>query len=96
MVKNPGKASSSGPIRALNRPMPITVEEDKKGKPVTVSLGRKKFKVIAVQDVWEIDEEWWRPKPVARVYYKIALEGDRSLTVFRDRSTGEWYRQRYE
>ncbi|MDP6662522.1 MAG: hypothetical protein FI709_05050 [SAR202 cluster bacterium] len=58
-------------------------------------LGAKILKVTAIEDQWEIDEEWWRPRPLSRKYYHVLLEDNQTVTLFRDMLNGAWYRQRY-
>lgn len=45
-------------------------------------------------DAWEIVDEWWRPGPVVRRYYRAAMENGEVFTVFHDMIDGAWYRQR--
>ena len=40
-------------------------------------------------------DEWWRERPVSRLYFEVALEDGRTLTVYRDLANCEWYRQTY-
>jgi hypothetical protein len=47
-----------------------------------------------VTDVWEIVDEWWRDRPVARRYFSVVLEDGTHATLFRDLSDGGWYAQR--
>ena len=46
-----------------------------------------------VLDSWRIDDEWWRKTPIVRIYYRVVMEDDRSVTIFQDLATGLWYRQ---
>ena len=94
MVENPGKAPGTGPIRALNLPAPVEVEEDESHGPIGLTLRRRRLAVASIEDRWEIADEWWRARPVARAYYKVVLEGGDSVVVFRDLVDGAWYRQR--
>jgi hypothetical protein len=50
--------------------------------------------VASIDSRWKIDEEWWREKPIIRMYYQVAAEDGRRITVFQDLTTGKWYRQR--
>ena len=93
MVQNPRETAGSSPIRSLNQPVPIQVEEDAYQRPLAISLRRRRLEVAAIDDLWEIDEEWWRENPIIRRYYQVATEGGRQMTVFRDLAYGEWYRQ---
>jgi hypothetical protein len=52
-------------------------------------------KVARVEEAWRIDDGWWRPHPVRRTYYRLALEGGRPLTVYFDAADGGWWSQRY-
>ena len=51
--------------------------------------------VARVVDLWEVDTEWWTPQPVRRRYWRLALDGGGLLTVYRDLTTGDWFRQGY-
>ena len=57
--------------------------------------GWRALRVTAIEDRWEIDEEWWRTRPVSRMYYRVLLEDGQALTLYRDMLNGRWYRQRY-
>ncbi len=94
MVKTPRKKTGPGRIRPLNRPEPVRVEEDDNRRPALVVADGRRAKIASIVDVWEIVDEWWRPDPVARRYYRAALEGGGTVTVFRDLGSGAWYRQR--
>jgi hypothetical protein len=48
-----------------------------------------------LEDLWRVSEEWWREAPQERTYVRLVLAGGRSLTLFRDGVTGDWYEQRY-
>lgn len=96
MVKSPRETPGAGPIRALNLPTPVAVEEDESGRPVALTFlrnRRRRLRVSAIEDLWEIQEEWWRARPVARTYYRVTLEDGRTLTVFRDMVDGGWHVQ---
>ena len=49
----------------------------------------------AVLDTWRIDDEWWRQRPVSRLYYRLALEDERTVTVYRDLASGRWAKQNF-
>jgi hypothetical protein len=51
--------------------------------------------VVSVQDRWRIDDEWWRDRPVARMYYALRLEGGRVVTLYHDLEGDAWWEQRY-
>ena len=72
----------------------MAVEADAEGRPVAVTLRPgERLRVLQVQDTWRIDDEWWRERPVSRVYYEVALEDGRAVTVYRDLISGGWLSQ---
>ena len=103
MVADTGATGGPGRVRPLNRPRPLRVEADGDGLPAAVWLspGRtpvragRRYAVEAVLERWRIDEEWWRPRPVSRLYYSLLLEDGRTVTVYRDLLDGRWARQAY-
>jgi hypothetical protein len=94
VVAHPRAAARAHRLRPLNRAKPIQVEADESGEPRGVVLGRERLAVAAVQDRWRIDDEWWR-KEVRRLYFELALEDGRTLTIYRDLVTGRWSQQNY-
>ena len=81
-------------LQPLKQPRPVAVETGESGEPVAVVLGGLRLAVAQVQDVWRIDDEWWREE-VSRLYYHLLLEDDQVLTVYRDLLKDEWWRQSY-
>jgi hypothetical protein len=58
-----------------------------------VSTRRRTVKVSRVDEVWRLEDEWWRAAPIDRTYYRVTLESGRSVTLFRDQADGRWYQQ---
>lgn len=77
----------------MNEPKPVAVACDTQGVPIWVSRRDKRLRVLGVQNVWRIDDEWWR-QPIARRYFVLHLAGGRLLSVFQDLTSGQWYEQR--
>jgi hypothetical protein len=50
--------------------------------------------VSAVQDRWRLDDEWWRERPISRLYHTLVLEDGTLVVVYRDLLVDEWYMQR--
>jgi hypothetical protein len=69
----------------LSRPSMVTE------KPLSVGKGELKVKLI--DDRWRIDDEWWRTKPISRMYYAIVLETGQQMVVYKDLINNTWYRQ---
>ena len=107
MVAHPGAAGGPGRARQLNRPRPLRVEagEDacpepgasrsRRGRPIAVWLSGRRHIVETVLETWRIDDEWWRERPVSRVYYSLLLEDGRTVTVYHDLISGRWAKQSY-
>lgn len=82
-------------VRALNLPQPIAVTLDpRSGKPCQLCAHGKCHEVERIQDVWQIDEEWWR-EPISRRYLQVLLQGGALRVIFHDRSTDAWFQQAY-
>ena len=65
------------------------------GRPTAVHLPNGRFAVEEVLQLWRIDDEWWRKRPVGRTYFSLLLEDGRTLTVYQDAVSGRWYQQAY-
>lgn len=62
-------------------------------RPLAVKVDQKWRRVLSTNDLNNLNEEWWRERPIKRMYYKVTVEGAGSVTVFRDEVDGQWYRQ---
>jgi hypothetical protein len=94
MVEDTGKALRADTYRPVNVPESIKVAEDASGLPAAVG-GRRRQAVIAIDDRWRIDDEWWRAGPVSRLYYNVLLASGQRLVLYKDLATGDWYEQDY-
>ena len=50
--------------------------------------------VTSINDIWQVDDEWWRERPISRRYYQITTQDDRRLTIYRDQLNAQWYWQK--
>jgi len=82
-------------LQPLKQPRPVAVETGESGEPVAVVLSGRRLAVAQVQDVWRIDDEWWREE-VSRLYYRLVLEDDRPVTVYHDLASHHWFKQDYD
>ena len=94
MVKNPRETLRFGAYKPLNTPESILVEEDAKVLPLAVWEKRRQ-RIESIDDCWRIDDEWWRPEPVSRIYYAIRLASGQKMVIYKDLTNGSWYRQSY-
>lgn len=109
MVKNPGAAARSGAIKPLNAPLPVRVRTDAGGNPTAVCIPAMTshahtrtshgvgpwLPVASVEDIWKINDEWWRGEEsrIERIYFELLLESGRRVTVFHDVTRCAWHRQ---
>jgi hypothetical protein len=93
MVQNSGATPGADSFRPLNPPIPVEVRENAQQLPLSIKIKGRWLKVVSIEDLCNLDEEWWRERPIVRMYYQVILEDDRPITVFRDMLDGAWYRQ---
>ena len=94
MVTDTGKTLRHDTIKPVNLPEPVQVEENADGTPVALKTKRRQ-KIIAIEDRWRIDDEWWRSEPISRLYYAVMLVSGLRLVLYRDLIKNEWYRQSF-
>ncbi len=96
MEPGPGTPAGARRLRPLNQAQPLALRTDPaSGAPGAVEVRGAWRSVARVEEVWRIDDGWWRPHPVQRTYFRLALDDGRSLTVYRDQAEGGWWLQRY-
>lgn len=94
MEPDPRTATGAHRLRPLNAPAPAEVQEEA-GVPRALSLRGRWRRVQRVEEVWRVDDGWWRPRPVRRTYFRVALEEGQLVTLFLDQEEGGWWSQRY-
>ena len=77
--------------RPLYAPEPLPVKEDSKGNPVNIGKGKRS--VVAIEDKWRIDDEWWRQEHISCMYYTVVLDNGQNLTIYKDLIKNTWYKQ---
>lgn len=94
MVENTGKAlrADAFKLRPVNLPQPVRVATDAAERPVAVLMPRRQA-VTAIAETWRLDDEWWRPKPVSRLYFVVRLASGQRLVLYKDLANGGWYSQ---
>jgi hypothetical protein len=92
MVQNPRETLRAGTHKPLNIPEPVGVEEDIDSLPVVVRMKRR-VAITAIDNIWRIDDEWWRTEPVSRVYYAVLLASGQRMILFKDLKSNCWYQQ---
>ena len=92
MVKDSGKTLRADTYRPVNAPEPIEVEEGPSACPQAVKTPRRQT-VAAIDNMWRIDDEWWRREPISRLYYSIRLDSGYRLVLFKNLFNNHWYQQ---
>lgn len=92
MVPHPGASTRTHELRPLNLPNLLIVEVDAAGEPAVIVRHGRRLAVTAIQEVWRIDDEWWR-ESISRRYYLLVLEQSIFCTVYQDLTTKAWYEQ---
>ena len=94
MEPGAGAPARAHRLRSLNAPARVELRAEA-GQPRAVLRRARWCRVETVEDVWRVDDGWWRPSPVARTYFRVLLEGGLVLTLYRDDLEGTWWAQRY-
>ena len=93
-LKVPIDSSVSNTVETLNSPVPVEVLESDNSIPQKINTKRNRYQITKMNDLWEINL-WWMPEPIHRTYYKLEDFMGKSITVFQDINTLEWYQQNY-
>jgi hypothetical protein len=94
VVKHPREALHAGAYKPLNTPDLVRVEEGAEGLPTAVKEKRRQ-RIETIDDCWRLDDEWWRPEPISRLYYAICLASGQKMVIYKDLITSAWYCQSY-
>jgi hypothetical protein len=89
------KSPTAPCLHPLHTPRRIRVEPTDIGEPAAVHLSGRRLVAEAVLERWRIDDEWWRDRPISRLYYRLLLEDGRTVDVYYAIRTGRWFRQAY-
>lgn len=94
MVTDSRKTLRADSFKPVNLPEPVHVELDASGQPQVVRLPRRQA-IIAIDDQWRLDDEWWRNEPISRLYWAVRFSSGNRLIIYQDLVGGGWYRQSY-
>ena len=94
MVKDTRKTPGADTFKPVNAPDQIQIVENQQGDPATIMMERRSIG-LSVIDSWRIDDEWWRDRPVSRLYFDVILTSGHRFVVYKDLAGGRWYRQAY-
>ena len=77
-------------------PSPLPTRERGHDRPQATLLSDGKWMLVAeIDDIWKINDEWWRgpDEEIARLYYVLRLGSGQKLSIYLDLATNIWYRQ---
>jgi DNA polymerase-4 len=74
-------------------PIHVTVTNGSDGCPVSYELAGQKSVVVAVDDAWREEREWWS-RPLRRDYFRVQLADGSLRKIFQDLVNSEWYLDR--
>ena len=94
MVAHPGASDGALALRPVNAPQPLEARPGPGGLPRCVRVRGRWVSVARVLDGWRIDDEWWRPDPVSRLYLRLLLADGTTVLAFQDLGAGGWFAQR--
>ncbi len=93
MVTYSGAKARTDNVRSLNVPKPVTVIAEN-GMPAKLITRTTEVAVMQIQDVWIVQDEWWR-KEIDRQYFALLMMDGEMRTIFHDRMEDAWYEQAY-
>ena len=93
MVPNTGEKANFNSSRSLNEPKSLEVMTGSENMPYKIRIRGIWKSVTGIQDICRIDDEWWREKPISRIYYMCILKTEEAVVIFQDLITNSWYRQ---
>ena len=91
MVENPGKTLRTDAIK-LNPPGQIRIQEAASGLPIAMRTPER-HSIVAIEDRWRIDDEWWRSESVSRLYYAVITDSGQRIVIYKDLIQNRWYKQ---
>jgi len=97
------KGVRSSGMKILNTPRVIEVRTNSTGNPTAVNMpssaplrsNGKWVKVTKVEDLWKVNDEWWRgpDEEISRLYYILRIDSGQQITLFLDLITNKWHQQ---
>ena len=97
------KDDRSSGMKILNTPRVIKVRTNSTGNPTAIYMpsstqlrsNGKWVNVIKVENLWKVNDEWWRgaDEEISRLYYVLRIDSGQQITMFLDLITNKWHRQ---
>jgi hypothetical protein len=94
MESNPRTPPGAHRLRLLNEPARVELRL-RDGLPAAVRERERWRAVERVEEVWRVEDGWWRERGVARTYFRLLFIDGHVATVYRDGASSDWWLQRY-
>ena len=77
MVENPRAEARTDPLRPVNQPVPIEMDDKDGDSPMRLCIKKRWLAVTEWRDRWRIDDEWWRGEELIPMYCTVLREDRR-------------------
>ncbi|MFZ0215065.1 MAG: hypothetical protein WAM30_03900 [Candidatus Dormiibacterota bacterium] len=94
MESHPRTPPGAHRLRLLNVPAPVELRLER-NLPASVRLRGRWRPVDRVEEVWRVQDGWWREQEIARTYLRLLLDDGHVVTIYRDDTEQSWWAQRY-
>jgi hypothetical protein len=96
MEPDPRTPSGAHRLRLLNEPAPVELRLEE-GRPAALRDHRRgRWRVVErVEEVWRLEDGWWRERGLLRTYFRLLLADGDLVTVYQEGNGPRWWLQRY-
>ncbi len=97
MEPDPRTPSGAHRLRLLNEPAPVEVRLQG-GRPAALRDHRRgRWRAVErVEEVWRLEDGWWRERGLLlRTYFRLLLADGDLVTVYQEGNGPHWWLQRY-
>jgi hypothetical protein len=93
MLKDSRKTMGHGDLRFLKNPVPLQIETGNYQLPLNVLSRGRWWGIEAILDQWHVEDEWWKPDSIDRMYYECVLNNGKYIVLYMDCISNAWYKQ---
>lgn len=96
MEPHPRTSSGAHRLRLLNQPTQVELRL-RGGRPAELrDQKRGRWRAVeSVEEVWRVEDGWWRGKSLLRTYFRLLLTDGHVVTVYQEGAGSDWWMQRY-
>ena len=89
-LETPENAFLSRPSELI-QPISVKVACEAWGEPTSISIDRRRWRIVASAGPERIESGWWSGPTQRREYYRVALQSGDWWWIYRDMKTNSWY-----